>query len=113
MCYDNSSDYTESFANSDVLVTDPSSILIQYFMTEKPIIYCDTGVELDDIFTAIIDVNYIAKDFEEVKKYIQLLKEGYDPKKEARKNLKRQLFCHDGRTSADRFIEVIKDDYIH
>lgn len=113
MCYDNSSDYTESFANSDVLVTDPSSILIQYFMTEKPIIYCDTGVELDDIFTAIIDVNYIAKDFEEVKKYIQLLKEGHDPKKEARKNLKRQLFCHDGRPSADRFIEVIKDDYIH
>lgn len=40
---DESKEYADKFWDSDVLITDASGIVPEYFITEKPIIYCNTS----------------------------------------------------------------------
>lgn len=41
---DESNDYSLTFWNSDILITDLSGIVPEYFITKKPIIYCHSNV---------------------------------------------------------------------
>lgn len=91
--YDRSPEYFTSFWNSDVLVCDNSSIIVCYFITGKPLIYCHTGIkEKNKIMKKIIEVSYNAYNFDDVKNYLDDIERGIDPLKEKRLQVMLELF---------------------
>lgn len=44
---DESIDYVNTFWESDLLISDFSSIVLEYYVTEKPIIYCRPEIKID------------------------------------------------------------------
>ncbi|MDD5884127.1 MAG: CDP-glycerol glycerophosphotransferase family protein [Firmicutes bacterium] len=75
----------KTFENTDVLITDFSSIIINFFLSGKPIIYCgDTGIDFSETYQSIIDSSYIAHSWEEIETAIQDILAGNDYLKEKR-----------------------------
>lgn len=111
--YDKQPDFAESFWKSDILVTDYSSVMIEYFLTGKPIIYCDTGAVLNPIVKEMCNGFYIANNWNEVEMLIKQLKEGNDPLGELRKEIRVKLFGDDYETISQRFLDALYDDFKH
>lgn len=88
MHIDESKNYYSLIYSSDVLISDYSSFMLDYFITGKPIIYCevkDCSVIGNDM--GVIDrVTYKAHDWEEVENILNLLIDGGDYLKNTRKN---------------------------
>jgi len=85
--YDNSSEYLSTFENSDALITDVSSIIAEYMVTKKPIIFChnESSEVLNDFTLKCCDMAfYNAYSFDDIKRIITDLKQGIDPLKESR-----------------------------
>lgn len=82
--YDHDSLIIEAFNDSDLLITDFSSIIINYFLTGKPIIYCKAQYDLNPEYSKIASCMYIAENEDQLKKYCQMLLNGNDPLAENR-----------------------------
>lgn len=111
--YDDTADYTNTFWQSDVLLTDFSSILVEYFLTGKPIIYCDTGAQLNESVAEMIDAMYVVNNWEEAEKILKQLQKGVDPLKDIRKETIRKVFGDDFEKISDRFLDTLYDDFIN
>ena len=89
-------DYVETFLNTDVLISDYSAIMAEFFATGKPVIYCDANSKYNQDYTesakVILEGTYIAKNFEDIEKYIEMLRSGIDPLKENRIQAKEKLW---------------------
>ena len=91
---DKEPEYVASFWNSDVLITDISGVLPEYFVTGKPIIYCASNMILHPIdhTQKMIDACYVANTPEELFCHLAALKEKKDPMAQQRKKLAKELF---------------------
>lgn len=91
---DEEKEYVATMWQSDVLVTDISSIIAEYFITEKPIIYCDTNMEaeLAEYAELIIEGCYKVKSEAELLQCIERLRLGYDDMREKRLEIKQTVF---------------------
>lgn len=104
-------DYQPTMWCSDVLITDFSSIIIEYFIMNKPIIYCESDVEPTPTFQKILDVSYIAKDYEDIKKYLDHLEKGIDPLKERREKMIQEICDIQQNLETSKYIvELLKKD---
>lgn len=106
--------YDATFWQSDVLVTDVSAIIIEYFVTGKPIIFCETlplTCTYLDFFKDILSVCYIARDSESLAGYLNQLKLGNDPLQEARQAMIRTLFGEDLTRTAKAIAEDLYQDH--
>lgn len=87
--------YDATFWESDVLVTDVSAIIMEYFATGKPIVFCEakplTCTYLD-FFKDILSVCYIARDENEIAGYLDRLQKGDDPLLQKRQKMIRSFF---------------------
>ena len=106
---DRTTDYFDTFFSSDVLVTDISSMIMDYLFTEKPIIYCKSPEDANIAVPELHDCLYKVESFNEIIEKVNQLKLGKDPKKELRKELLHQV-KPDGM-AADNIIYEIKKDY--
>lgn len=61
------------FQNTDVLLSDYSSILLPFTAMGKPVIYCDAGVVLNSEMEAVSSHFFVADNWEEVQKCMQKL----------------------------------------
>lgn len=111
--YDNNSNYADTFWKSDVLITDFSSVLIEYFLTGKPIIYCDMGAELNESVAEIMDAMYVVKTWEEVERTLEKLIIGVDPLKNIRKEMITKVFGGNFELISKVFLDTIYDDYMN
>lgn len=68
----------DTVSNSRVLIADYSSIIINYFMTGKPIIYCPFETELSEVYKKLLSGMYIANSWEDVEKYLAMINRGED-----------------------------------
>ena len=111
MIYDKSSCYFNTFADSDVLITDFSSIIIDYFILNKPIILLDKEVNrYAPIMKEINKVCYHANNWDDIKKILKEL-EKEDILKSKREKTINKLFCnYDGSTSR-KIVKCIKNDF--
>lgn len=109
--YDREMEYAEKFWNSDVLVTDFSSVIMEYYLTGKPIIYCPSGLEITDFFSDILSVNYVANDWDEIESILFELENGNDEKKEKRIQ-KIKEFLGDYENISKRIVDALYDDSI-
>ncbi len=108
--FDTNTYVEDSFRNTDILLTDFSSIVITFILSGKPVIYCSgTDVCFSDIYKEIISCSYIAKGFSDIEKYITMIVNGEDPLKQKRIDLADKIRKdHIGAT--ERIIEYIYED---
>ncbi len=113
---DNSKKYAATFWNSSVLISDYSSVIVDYFITENPIIFCRTKNDLVEknatkVFKLILEGCYIANDENDIVKYVNWLFSGNDPLKEKRKELLVSVFGEDPDLAPKRIMNDLVEDY--
>lgn len=106
---DQTVNYYDTFFSSDVLISDPSSVTLDYLFTGKPIIYCPSSLKAYEVNEDLMECYYVAETFEEVIKMVDQLQNGDDPKRKIRDQMVKKL-KRDGKIGQD-IIKYIKDDY--
>lgn len=106
---DESEDYVSTMWGSDVLVTDISGVLPEYFVTGKPVIYCATNMVLTPAAHTkkIFEGCYIVDNEKELEEYLSMLESGNDPLKEKRKEIIAALWGTEITRCTDRFVEEL------
>lgn len=111
MSYDKSGEYLDTFIDTDILISDNSSIIVEYLLTGKPMIYCynDSSFIFNDIMKQILECNYVANDWKEVLDYLQLLCNGTDSKATTRSTLCKKMY-EQNQGACQRIAKTIVDD---
>ena len=104
-------EYAKSMWESDALLTDMSSIIIEYFLSGKPIVFCETGSKVSSAFAEMQKGMYIANSWTEAQKYLLDLSEGKDPLKEKRIAIRDKMFGNSISGSVDRIMDTIEKDF--
>lgn len=79
--FDENCSYRSSFVQSDCLIADYSSIVIEFLLMGKPVIYLS---DVRKIETTIANAFYVSKNVQETKEYIKQLAKGEDGKRQNR-----------------------------
>lgn len=107
--YDAGKQYADNFWRSDVMLTDFSSVIMEYFLTGKPIVFCPSSIQINDFFRDILSVNYVAETWEEAENILSNLASGIDPYREAREK-KAAAFLGDYPSVSKRILNAIAED---
>ena len=108
---DEGGDLYERLTQTDILISDYSSILMPFFLTERPIIYCvHPNIELNDTYKLLMQGMYLAYNKEDVEKYVSMLMKGDDPLRKERIKIKRRI-KDVAIGSTARIIDIIAEDY--
>lgn len=108
---DEEREYLPSFYSSDVLITDESSIIPEYFLTEKPIIFTYNVTHLNEFAKKIAEGFYWVKDWQELQETLEMLMRGEDPLLEKRKQLIGESYFMPEKGSGYEIKEAIKRDF--
>lgn len=109
---DKQKEYLNTFWNSDVLISDMSAIIIEYFLTGKPIIYCDNGTApLDDTTTKLAEGFYWAKNWNEVEVIVSEIANGKDRLYNKRQELISEVLNKVTIGSTKRIVDSVIFDY--
>lgn len=110
VAYDKNTPLVESLKNIDVLITDFSSIIIQFFLTGRPIVYCESCIEMNRTFQKMKDGMYIVKSEDDFVNSIANLSLQGDYLKPTRDEIISQGFGQH-LNSINYIINAIKQDY--
>jgi len=106
----------ELLSMSDALITDYSSVYIDYLLTDKPI-----AITTDDIDQYKEEIGFLFEDVYEILKgeyvkdktdmisFIQNVANDTDAAKEERRNIAKKLHSHRDGHAAERLYDLIKD----
>ncbi len=72
------------FPEIDILITDISSVMIPFFLTGRPVIYCSNNIKLNKICSKMAEGMYIADSWEDIVHYLRDILSGNDYLKEKR-----------------------------
>lgn len=110
---DESEEYVATFWTSSMIISDISSLLPEYLVTGKPIIYCDTNInlELEDFARKMLEACYIAKSREDITAYIYEIKRGNDYLKEKRQQILSEIFGSDFYNASDKIVSFLLTDH--
>ena len=100
----------DSIRDTDILITDFSSIMVMYFLTGKPMIYCKSDLELNEIYNKMLKGVYVANSWDEVEYFVDCIKSGNDYLKEIRQEIIEKEF-HNEKNSAENIVKYIIEDY--
>jgi hypothetical protein len=113
---DDSGDMTESFCLSDALISDISSVLIEYMLTGKPIMLLNTehtpnykNIKDDD--SAAFEHFYSGSSFEKIIEFISMVKDGKDLRKEERLGIVENHFVNIDQNIGEKIKDDIKEAY--
>lgn len=104
-------EYFSTFFHSDLLVTDISSIMADYFLTGKPIVYCHRVDCFNDFSRKLSEAFYWVKNWHELEKVLKMLISGIDPLKKKRRDLLDKYFQFSSVSAGEKIIKLIKDDF--
>lgn len=107
---DTNMDIEKTFEHTDILISDISSIMLMFFLTGKPIVYCVFDVELGPLWDSIMPGIYIARNWDDVEKYIRMFQEKNDPLANVRQEIIQKRFAQH-KNVAEKIINVIADDH--
>lgn len=109
---DKERNYLPSFYSSDVLITDESSIIPEYFLTGKPVIFTYKETHFNKFAERLSEGFYMAASFDDIKKYTEMLMAGEDPKKELRREIISDSFYLPEKGAGYEIKEQIKADFM-
>ncbi len=107
---DEYSDYLPSFEEADVFISDTTSLLVEEFITGKPIIFCGVMWHFDTDAKQWARHMYPVRNKQGLISQLESLLAGQDPKREERVKYVREHMKHDGK-SGERIIAFLKKDY--
>lgn len=103
--------YDDAFDTANVLVADCSSVIIEFFLRGKPIIYCGNREELATQIGDVTKTFYYVNGWEQLKKVLDDLKDGIDPLKEERLVAVEQ-FKAGTQNAGEAILNVLRKDYL-
>ena len=107
--YDHSGDYLDTFMDCDILISDTSSMILEFASFGKPLLYCDSNDNEDSssLWNEIIEKNYFIRNKEElIKCFDEVIKGENESKIQKRKMLSKEILdAH--KNSAERIAEYI------
>lgn len=106
---DESPNYYPVLYSSDCLVTDKSSILLDYFCTGKPIIYCTDDLQSETLFPELLAGMYCVSTWEQVQDVLDALRRGEDPLKQQRESTLRS-FIQPAEPAGAKIVNVIRNE---
>lgn len=107
--FDKEEDYMYLFNNADFLIADFTSLLAEYFVSGKPIIYCDDNSNFTDDAMKLYEGFYCCNNWKDLNLYINNLINGNDYKKEIRNIIKLDFFSNQ-HLCGKRIVEFLKTD---
>lgn len=110
---DYSGEYLPTFYSSDCLITDISSIIPEYFLTGKPIIYCNKTDMFNEFGSRLSKGFYWVENWKELKTTLDMLRSGDDPLRQKRKELIGSEFYIPKEGSGYLIKEAIKKDFLN
>lgn len=111
---DTEKEYLATFWNSNVLICDYSSMIIEYFVTQKPIIYLtyDEKIEYTDQMNAMLSASYIVHTEDELRAVIEDLLDGKDPLAGKRTDICNQVLLSGHNSAAsENMKQILLDCY--
>lgn len=103
-------DLSKDFGEADLLITDYSSIIPMFHLMRKPIIYCQSGIQLNKEYTEIAEGMYLADNWNDVELYLQELLSGKDALLQQREQSVANLMrTHSGAT--ERIVNALCADF--
>ena len=99
----------DTFNDTDILISDRSSIMSIFMMTGKPIIYCPFGSDFFELFDMTVSGCYTANDWNELESTLKMLLSGEDPLKEKRLGILNKLIMKYNH-STEAIVEKIIED---
>lgn len=109
--FDENANIDDSLMDTTVLISDASSVIIDAFMAEIPMIYCEKEEkeQRTSTFSKILDCSYIAHSWEEVENYLNMLSRGEDRFHKKRKEYAQEL-CKTN-PGAEPILSFLVQDY--
>lgn len=107
---DESKEYADTFWSSDFLITDVSSIVPEYFVTQKPIIYCHSNINFHytESSQEMINSCYEVRNCNELREAIYHLLEGDDSRLNERRHCIEHIFsCIEN--NSEQILNVLAD----
>ena len=98
--------------NSDVLVTDISGVVAEYFVMNKPLVYCASNMILtpEEHTRRILEGCYVVNNETELRACLTELQNGNDYLKEKRTKIIEELFGDNLYTSAELIVNALIRD---
>ena len=103
-------DYIPLLNRADLLIADYTSLLIEFFVTGKPIIYCDDAKGLNKEAKEMDDVLYHAMNYTDIEKLIFKIMEGNDSMKYKRKLVIHKLIPINAGIIGEQIAEYLLND---
>ncbi|MFC2459566.1 MAG: CDP-glycerol glycerophosphotransferase family protein [Selenomonas noxia] len=106
-------DLTASFCKSDALISDTSSILVEYLLMERPVLYLrmkDTPDyrEYQEDDSDVLAHYYSGDSFERIVHFIEMVVANQDPMREERKEILEKYFYHHQENAGENIKEMLK-----
>lgn len=104
--FDDNREIRDTFIYTDVLISDYSSVISLFMISEKAVIYCPCDLPVSDSFKKLSSVMYISNDWEDVEKNLNNLSQGVDPALADRKRIVDEEL-HRKKNATKRIMNVI------
>ena len=109
--FDKNIDYLESLSISDYVISDFTSMLIEYLLFEIPVLYCGKSDKFDKVGQLIDSTMYHFSDYDDISMALDsFIKDGDKHEKKRKKALDYLCKGFDGKIG-DRIAKTIVDDY--
>ena len=99
----------DTLKETDILITDFSSIMIMYFLTGRPMIFCNSNYEFSRSYKKMLEGVYIANSWSDIEKYVKCISEGNDYLREVREKIIREEFANI-KGATDKIVKYIVED---
>ena len=109
---DESGNYYALFFSSDCLVTDKSSMIVDYLFTGKPILYCRKDHPNGDLIPELEKGVYPVYNLEELTRKLEELRGGEDPKKEERERIRQEYLQVKGEKASELIRKALLEDAV-
>lgn len=91
---DKEKEYAATFWGTDVMISDISGMIPEYFVTGKPLIYCASNMILtpEETTARILEGSYVVDDKQQLLACLEQLRQSIDPLKEERQQIVQALY---------------------
>jgi CDP-glycerol glycerophosphotransferase (TagB/SpsB family) len=111
MTLDKGGDYVDTFLTSDILVSDISSMLTEFFATGKPVVYAHRVDGFNELGHRFAEGFYWVRNATELDQTLTMLISGNDPLRVKRQELMKSLLFLPQGGAGLRIKEILKTDF--